>query len=131
MASSALTNQDKKYFSPVDEVVNWLCSQIEDGAKVLEIGPGGIAFPKASQWLDYLHEQPHIPKDRIIYRDLAEELLPYPDKSFDFIYARHVIEDTYNPFNLLREMNRVGKAGYIETPSGIVLLLRNGTRLSL
>ena len=38
--------------------------------------------------------------------------------------ARHVIEDTYNPFNLLREMNRVGKAGYIETPSPIAELAR-------
>jgi len=124
MASSALTNQDKKHYAPVDKVTDWLCSQIEQGAKVLEIGPGGVAFPKATQWIDYITDQPNIPKDRIVYRDLSLQTLPYPDKAFDFIYARHIIEDMFNPILLLSEMNRVGKAGYIETPSPIAELGR-------
>lgn len=60
---------------------------------------------------------PNIPKDKLVSVDLNRERLPFEDKSFDFIYCRHVIEDMYNPFLLLSEMSRVGKAGYIETPS--------------
>ena len=48
---------------------------------------------------------------------MTKEPLPFADKSFDFVYCRHVVEDLYNPFLLLKEMDRVGKAGYIETPS--------------
>ncbi len=35
------------------------------------------------------------------------------------MFARHIIEDMFNPFPLIKEMERVGKAGYIETPSPI------------
>jgi hypothetical protein len=56
--------------------------------------------------------------------DLASEPLPFPDKSFDFIYCRHVLEDMYDPFLLIREMSRVGKAGYVEMPSPIAELCR-------
>ena len=85
IASSALTNQDKKHYAPVTEVVNWLCTQIEDGAKVLEIGPGGVVFPKATQWVDFLHDQVNLPPDRIVKCDLASERLPFADKAFDFV----------------------------------------------
>ena len=59
MSSSALTDQDKKYWSPIEPLVKWLSDRLPAEAKVLEI----------------------------------------------------------NPFLLLSEMQRVAKAGYIETPS--------------
>jgi ubiquinone/menaquinone biosynthesis C-methylase UbiE len=43
--------------------------------------------------------------------------LPYEDKEFDFVYCRHVLEDLIYPFRVIKEMQRVAKAGYIETPS--------------
>jgi hypothetical protein len=56
--------------------------------------------------------------------DPISEKLPFADKEFDFVYSRHVLEDSWNPFALCEEMSRVGKSGYIETPSPIVELGR-------
>ena len=51
--------------------------------------------------------------------DINAEPLPFPDGSFDFIYCRHTLEDIYDPMWVCREMGRVGRAGYIETPSRV------------
>ena len=103
--------------------MNWLAERLPPDAKVLEIGPGFVPFPKATQFVDY-RELPNIPADKIKYIDLASQPLPFADKEFDFIYCRHVLEDMYNPFFLILEMNRVGKAGYIELPSPMAELGR-------
>ena len=55
---------------------------------------------------------------------MERETLPFPDKYFDFIYCRHVVEDILYPFKFFPEMSRVGKAGYIETPSVLAELCR-------
>ena len=123
MSSSALTDKDKKHWSPIEPLVNWLASRLPAEAKVLEIGPGFVPFPKATMFVDY-RALPTIPADKMISRDLNVEPLPFADKSFDFVYCRHVIEDMYNPFLLCKEMERVAKAGYIETPSPIAELGR-------
>lgn len=98
-------------------MIDWLLGQIEPQDKVLEIGPGFVPFPRADQFIDAKDNLPNIPKDKLISIDLNQEKLPFADKQFDFIYCRHVVEDMYNPFLLLSEMSRVGKAGYIEMPS--------------
>lgn len=43
--------------------------------------------------------------------------LPYPDKFFDLVLCGHTIEDLATPLTLLKEMDRVGRAGVIECPS--------------
>jgi ubiquinone/menaquinone biosynthesis C-methylase UbiE len=42
--------------------------------------------------------------------------MPLPDKSFDFIIASHIAEHVEDPEQFCREMSRVGKGGYVETP---------------
>ncbi len=123
MSSSALTNTDKKHWAPIDSVVKWLADQIPSDAKVLEIGPGFVPFPKANFFVDY-RDLPHIHKDQKVSIDLNRSQLPFADKTFDFVYCRHVIEDMTNPFLLLSEMERVAKAGYIETPSPSAEMVR-------
>lgn len=49
--------------------------------------------------------------------DITKEKLPFADKSFDFVLCTHTLEDLYNPFLIIGEMTRVGKKGYITTPS--------------
>jgi len=49
--------------------------------------------------------------------DITKEKLPFKDKSFDFVLCTHTLEDLYNPFLIIDEMSRVGKRGYIATPS--------------
>ena len=91
-------------------------------ALVLEVGAGGNPYPRANVMLDAMestierNEQTLI-KDRPLILGLCEEL-PFKDKSFDFIIASHVLEHTADPERFLKELTRVGKAGYIETPEG-------------
>jgi SAM-dependent methyltransferase len=44
------------------------------------------------------------------------EPLPFPDKFFDFAICRHTLEDIANPVFVCRELSRVSRAGYVETP---------------
>lgn len=50
--------------------------------------------------------------------------MPFADKSWDFVYCRHVLEDLYDPFHLCDEMSRVAQAGYLETPSPLAEICR-------
>ena len=43
--------------------------------------------------------------------------LPFSDNFFDFVVCCHTLEDLENPLYLLSEIERIGKAGYIEVPS--------------
>ena len=43
--------------------------------------------------------------------------LPFPDRTFDFSYCSHTLEDLASPFALLSELIRVSRAGAIVTPS--------------
>jgi hypothetical protein len=43
--------------------------------------------------------------------------LPFGDKSFDLVLCGHTVEDLADPTALLQEMQRVGRAGFIECPS--------------
>ncbi len=49
--------------------------------------------------------------------DVCGGPLPFPDKSFDFVFCSHLLEDVRDPIAVCRELNRLGRAGYIETPS--------------
>lgn len=93
---------------------------VDKNAIVLEIGSGGNPYPRSNVLLDKYEdtiERFHVPlvKDRPTVLGLAERL-PFKDESFDFIIASHVLEHTVDPVSFLKEMMRVGKAGYIETP---------------
>jgi hypothetical protein len=42
---------------------------------------------------------------------------PFPDKYFDFSFCSHLLEDVRDPIAVVRELSRVAKSGYVETPS--------------
>lgn len=120
-----LTLSDPHHWAPVPAVVEWLTNRLSPDARVLEVGPGHAPFFRADTFVDFAPWPIQgVPPDKLVKCDLAEEPLPFADKSFDFIYCRHCLEDMYNPFPLIREMERVGKSGYIETPSPICELTR-------
>lgn len=112
-----LTEADHKHWAPIPQVVEWLVSRLPAGAKVLEIGPGFVPFPLARTFVD-IRELPDLP-GTCYDVDVNREPLPFYEKEFDFCYARHVLEDMWNPFNLIAQMSRIAKSGYIETPSPI------------
>ena len=43
--------------------------------------------------------------------------LPFKDKAFDFVHCCHVLEHSEDPKKVYKELKRVGKSGYIETPT--------------
>jgi len=53
-----------------------------------------------------------------IQRDLcAREPYPFEDDSLDFVICSQTLEDLRDPIWVCSEMERIGKAGYIEVPS--------------
>jgi hypothetical protein len=51
--------------------------------------------------------------------DICAARFPFPDKSVDFVICRHTLEDLRDPIAVCREMNRVGRSGYVECPSRV------------
>lgn len=104
------------YHAPHAEILGKVLAMAQGQRCVVEIGPGGSPFPAATEFVDWID---YIGMDgRKVHKvDLNHERLPFADKSVDFVYCRHVLEDLYNPLWLCREISRVAKAGYIETPS--------------
>lgn len=119
----ALTQQSPKHWAPDQKVIDYVASLIPDGARVLEIGPGDKPFPKATDFVDFI-DLPHLPNAIKLDAANPTRTWPFATKEFDFVYARHIIEDSWNPVGLCEEMSRVAKAGYIETPSPIAELGR-------
>lgn len=118
-----LTESDKKHWHPPANLTAWIADQIPEGARVLDVGAGILPFPRADVLIDIA--QPNaMPHQQWIKSDVIKHPLPFADKSFDFVYCRHVLEDVHEPFGLIREMERVGNAGYIETPSPMAELCR-------
>jgi hypothetical protein len=58
-------------------------------------------------------------------RDVCDpEPWPFPDGMFDFVLCTQTLEDLRDPIRVCREMARVGRAGYLETPSAATELTR-------
>ncbi|HEY1260637.1 MAG TPA: methyltransferase domain-containing protein [Stellaceae bacterium] len=52
-----------------------------------------------------------------VVADVCRTPWPYADKFFDFVLCSNLLEDVRDPIAVCGELNRVGRAGYIETPS--------------
>ena len=52
-----------------------------------------------------------------VVQDVCDSPWPFPDKYFDFSFCSHLLEDVRDPLAICRELIRVAKGGYIETPS--------------
>lgn len=106
----------------------WACRRLHcpvpQSALVLEVGSGGSPYFRANVLIDAYaqtrerHWAPFI-TDRPSVLGLGEAL-PFRDKSFDFVIASHVLEHSADPEKFLRELQRVAKAGYIETPDAFM-----------
>lgn len=97
---------------------------IKKEALVLEVGSGGNPYPRSNILLDAYEEtrerhwEPLI-NDRPTVLSFGENL-PFKDKVFDFVIAAHVLEHSKYPDKFLNELQRVAKAGYIETPDAFM-----------
>src|SRR3954466_11822044 len=108
----------KHYWAPYEPMVQAVEQLVAPAQSVLEIGPGQKPFSQATEFVDW-RAFPELKGKPVHALNINQDVLPLADKSFDFVYCRHTLEDLYNPLSVCREMNRVGNAGYIETPSPI------------
>ena len=95
---------------------------IKAGEEVLDVGSGGDPFPYATMLVD-LHTQPTNHRSAELKTNgkpfkLADiNDLPFENKSYDFVYCSHVLEHVDDPIRACAELVRVGRRGYVETPS--------------
>ena len=96
--------------------------EIPPDALVLEVGGGHRPHRRADvlvdKYLEDIERGGQLVADRpFIQADAAE--LPFKPKAFDYVICRHVLEHVEAPEAFFHEIGRVGRAGYIETPSAI------------
>lgn len=95
---------------------------IPDDWRVLDVGSGHRPFRRADVLLErFLEddvERAGAPIDRADPRLVEGDALamPFPDNAFDFVVASHIAEHVDDPVQLCRELTRVARAGYVETP---------------
>lgn len=90
--------------------------------KVLDVGSGGDPLPFATVLADRfiepsVHRSSEFRSDgKPVYEcDICD--MPFGDKEFDYVVASHVLEHVDNPIAACKELQRVGQAGYIESPT--------------
>jgi hypothetical protein len=96
--------------------------RIEAGWRVLDVGSGHAPNGRADVLLEMMIEDDShrsgVSVDqadpRLVIGDACN--MPFPDKAFDYVLATHLAEHVDDPGALCRELSRVGRAGYVETP---------------
>lgn len=94
---------------------------IRPGDAVIDIGGGHCPLPEATVVVEYNLTSGHDRDGHSAVLDARyvegdAQALQFPDGSFDFAYASHVFEHVRDPAAACREMMRVARRGFIETP---------------
>jgi SAM-dependent methyltransferase len=89
---------------------------------ILDVGSGNDPFPYATILPDKFmeiteHRAAELVKDERPFLIFDVEYIPFADKAIDFLYCSHLLEHVNNPEKACREIQRVAKSGYIETPN--------------
>ena len=106
---------------------------ISPSEKVLDVGSGGEPFIYATHLCDpnpgkTQHRYNDLKTDNKPFAQVSAESLPYSAKEFDYVYCAHVLEHVGDPAKACDEIMRVGKRGYIETPTRMSDIMSNFTR---
>lgn len=108
-----------KIYSPYDRSD----LHINANDKVLEIGPGHNPSYRSNVIVEkFIDTNYHRCGDVKVYAHQTfihadGENLPFHDKEFDYVICNQVLEHVEHPEKFILEICRVGKRGYIETPS--------------
>jgi len=107
-----------------------LLAKIKDTDLVLDIGGGTKPLARANYVIDFKSYQERAKQGLIgdgpekfnseswISHDIcSKQPFPFNNKQFDFVFCSHTLEDIKDPIWVCQEIMRIGKRGYIETPS--------------
>lgn len=110
-----------------------ILGRLKDTDRVLDIGGWMKPFPRADFVMDIMpyagrgalgtaHEgAERFDESTWIVRDFCDrEPYPFADRFFNFVICSHVLEDVRDPLFICSEMQRIARAGYIETPSRLI-----------
>lgn len=97
-------------------------------ARALDVGGWYLPLNAATHVLDILpyatrgrpldpENAPRFSEQTWFLHDACVPPWPFPDRFFDFSFCSHLLEDVRDPLAVVRELTRVSKAGYVETPS--------------
>ena len=97
---------------------------VDKNALVLEVGSGASPYFRANVLCDAYEETQErffapLVRDRPTILAFVEQL-PFKDDCFDFVIASHVLEHSADPGKFISEIQRVGRAGYIEVPDAFM-----------
>jgi len=110
--------------------INKVLDKIKKDDLVLDIGGWTKPLVRANYVLDY---NPYETRGKmgkigkgperfngdtwIVHDVCSRQPFPFKDKQFDFVFCSHMLEDLKDPTWVCSEMIRIGKRGYIQTPS--------------
>ena len=90
--------------------------KIRPETRVLDVGGSAAPFPTGEVTIVDV-AQPKTACHDFVQLDVCRQPLPFAENHFDVCICSHTLEDLYNPFLAMDEIQRVARAGYIETPS--------------
>ncbi len=105
-----------------------ILTRTENLPRVLDVGGCASPLNTATHMIDCLpYEDAGAPlvegapirlrADGWTVADVCAAPWPFPDGFFDFAFCSHLLEDVRDPMHVCRELARVARAGYVETPS--------------
>jgi hypothetical protein len=94
--------------------------EIKRSDLVIDIGSGGQPNPRADVLCDGIESNTERSDTLKIDRPFVwanVDHLPFKEKAFNYSILSHVLEHVHKPAETLDEVQRISKAGYIETPN--------------
>ncbi len=105
-----------------------IASWIEPGSRVIDLGCG------EGELLKYLINHKNVTGNGIehdesrvalcienglsvLQGDINEEVLDYPDNTFDYVILSQTLQQVYEPDTMIRSMLRIGKKGIVSFPN--------------
>jgi len=105
-----------------------IASWIEPGSKVLDLGCGEgdlLHFLKTHKQvtgtgIERVEARVAQSVERglsVLQGDINEEVLDYPDNTFDYVILSQTLQQVYRPANLIQSLLRIGKRGIVSFPN--------------